>query len=334
MKKHAYSQQNYLLVMLILCGLILAYMSWAIFDGVMGAILFYAMFRSTFLYFTEKKKWRVVPATLFVMFISFIIIVLPFVFLIWMLYGKVVHFQSHPDELGILREKLWPLVEKYVTNKKSLNDMLMSAQSKILSVLSNALNIMSNILLQLAVMYVTLFFMFKDHKILEETVIRYIPLRKYHAERLGVELVNITYSNLLGQGFISFVQGALLAVGFLIFGINDALFWGVICFFICFLPFIGAPLVFVPAGILEISGGNTFGGIGIMIWGLLIVSTVDNVVRFYLSKRIGDVHPLITLLGVVIGIPVFGVFGLVYGPLFISYFILLVRMWRDNYNSR
>jgi len=308
-------------------------MSQAILDGVMGAILFYAMFRSTYLRLTEKSNWRPVPATLFVIFISFILIVIPFTILCWMLYSKVISVRAHPEQLGIIREKIWPLIQKY-SDKKSLDEIIVSAQSKILHLLSNALNIATNILLQLAVMYVSLFFMFRDHKKMEEVVVKYLPIKKYHAERLGVELVNITYSNLLGQGLIAFIQGAMLTIGFLIFGINGAVFWGIICFFICFLPFIGAPLVFGPAGILEIMGGNVVGGVGIMVWGLLLVSTIDNVVRFYLSKKIGDVHALITILGVVIGIPVFGVLGLVYGPLLISYFILLARFWIETNKAR
>ncbi len=334
MKPYSHSNHYYLLGIIILCGLILVYLSRAIFDGVMGAVLFYAMFRSSYLYFTEKKNWPPVPSAILVMFISFTIIVLPFVSLSFILYKRIIFYQANPEELGLIKEKIWPLVETYVMDQKSLDEMILSMQSKLFSLLSNALSTMSNILLQLAVMYLILFFMFKDHKKMEEVVLKYLPLKKYQALRLGEELVNITYSNLLGQGFISFVQGVCLAIGFVIFGIKGAVFWGMICFFICFLPFIGAPLVFVPAGVLEIYAGNTIGGIGILIWGFLLVSTIDNIVRFYLSKKIGDVHPLITLLGVVIGLPVFGVLGLVYGPLLLSYFLLLIKIWVDTHKAR
>lgn len=334
MKAYRHADHYYLLGILILSGIVLVYLSRAIFDGILGAVLFYAMCRSTYLHFTEEKKWRPIPASLLVMFVSFILIVLPFVSLSWIMYQKVLHFQEHPEDLKVVQERIWPLIQKFSTDKKDLNEILMTTQSKIFSLLSDALGIMSNILLQLAIMYVTLYFMFKDHKRMEEVIIKYLPLKQYQVERLGKELVNITYSNLLGQGFICFVQGLLLALGFIIFGIKDPFFWGMVCFFICFLPFIGAPLVFLPAAVLEISAGRTGAGIGIIIWGILLVSTIDNVVRFYLSKKIGDVHPLITILGVVLGLPTFGVLGLVYGPLLLSYFLLLVKFWVDTNKVR
>ena len=126
---------------------------------------------------------------------------------------------------------------------------------------------------------------------------------------------------------IAFVQGLLLSIGFIIFSIPDPLFWGLVCFFVSFLPVVGSPLVFVPAGIIELASGNTFGGVGILIWGVVLITNIDNLMRLWINKKMGNIHPIITITGVIIGIPIFGILGIVYGPLLLAIFVLLVRMY-------
>jgi predicted PurR-regulated permease PerM len=325
------SERNYAVLGIIaILGISLIYMSWIIFDGIMGAIIFFAIFRPIYIRLTGKRKWNSSLAALFIIFASFIILVVPFITLTWMVYDKIVYYEAHTEELGILKDKVWPHINKYISNRQNMDDLVNSIQSKVVSVFSNAINSLSNTLLQITVMYFLLYFMLKEHSKLEKTFLKYLPFNARYARRLKIELSNITYSNLLGQGFICLVQGLLVTIGFWIFGIGDAVFWGVVCFFLSFIPFIGSPLVFVPAGILQLYAGHTVSGIGIMIWGFLLVTNIDNVIRFYLAKRIGDIHPVITILGVIIGIPFFGILGLVYGPLLISYFILFIKIWEDS----
>jgi len=89
-------------------------------------------------------------------------------------------------------------------------------------------------------------------------------------------------------------------------------------------------LIFVPAAVILISQGMTWQGVGLLIWGFGLVINIDNVLRFVIAKRIGDIHPIITVVGVVIGLPLFGLMGLVYGPLLLSYFIIAVKIYKAN----
>ena len=146
-----------------------------------------------------------------------------------------------------------------------------------------------------------------------------------------MELKNITYSNVVGHGCIAIVQGVLQGIGFLIFGFEDPLLWGTVTLFLCFLPVIGAPIVFVPAAIIAFGSGNTFGGVGILLWGFILVVNVDNILLLWIARRFGNIHPIITILGVIIGIPFFGILGLVFGPLLFSYFILFIKGYELRY---
>jgi predicted PurR-regulated permease PerM len=183
------------------------------------------------------------------------------------------------------------------------------------------------------VMCFSLYFMLVSSKLFEGTLMKFLPFPEEHSFRFAKELKNITYSNVLGQGLISLTQGAIVGLGFWIFHIPDPFFWGVISVFVCFLPVVGAPIIFIPAGIIELAYGNTLSGVGILVWGIILVIVVDNFLRFFISKKLADTHPLITIIGVVIGVPVFGLLGLIIGPLLISYFILLVNMY-ETINSK
>ena len=81
----------------------------------------------------------------------------------------------------------------------------------------------------------------------------------------------------------------------------------------------------------NLQDGDTTKGIIILVYGLGVIGTMDNVFRLWLQRRIGNVHPLITLFGVFVGVPLFGFIGLIFGPLLISIFILLMRIYRVEF---
>jgi predicted PurR-regulated permease PerM len=100
------------------------------------------------------------------------------------------------------------------------------------------------------------------------------------------------------------------------------------------LPVVGAAAVYVPMGIYLIAAGNTWQGIGILIYGFAVIGSSDNISRFMLAKKIGDVHPLITVFGVLIGVNLFGFIGLIFGPLLISMFILLLEIYTNEFLTK
>jgi predicted PurR-regulated permease PerM len=188
----------------------------------------------------------------------------------------------------------------------------------------------ANIFLTLLVMYFLMYFMFTQMREFEAGLLKYAPFREQHTIKFAVALRNATYSNVLGQGIIALIQGALLALGFYAFEIPDAVFWGVIGVFISFLPVVGAPTLTIPFGIILIAGGHSLKGILLMAYGLLFIGNIDNFLRMIINKRIGNTHPIISIIGVFIGIPLFGILGLVFGPLLLSYFLLLLEIYETN----
>ena len=140
-------------------------------------------------------------------------------------------------------------------------------------------------------------------------------------------------SNALGIPLVALAQGIIAFIGFLIFGIDDPLFWFVIVTIGSMIPFVGTLLGIIPVFILSLSIGDNFQAWGILIYGLVIVGSTDNIIRLYVLRKLDNVHPLITLIGVIVGVPIFGFIGLIFGPLLISLFLIVLRIYKNEYGS-
>lgn len=323
--------KNIILLLIGLIGLLLFISILPIFSALLSAIILYTLFRPLYLFLIEKKHMGKSLSAFLIIVISFLIIVLPLLGLSIMIINKLISFQQNPEAITMLLNKL----HDYTGSSIDIKDMVRKSINDISGWAINAFSIFVNsalrIFITLVILYFTLYFMLKSHEEFEASLLKYLPFRDEQSKKFGTELKKITLSNIIGQGLIGLCQGMIVTVGFLIFGIPDALFWGIVSIFVCFLPVVGAPIIFVPAGILELASGNNVAGIGIIIWGGVLVTLVDNFLRQFISRKIADTHPLITIIGVIIGIPLFGLIGLVIGPFLISFFFLLIKMYEGNY---
>ena len=122
-------------------------------------------------------------------------------------------------------------------------------------------------------------------------------------------------------------------LGYFVFGIKEFGVWGFLTGVASLIPIIGTGIIWVPLTVYLLVSGHTWQGVGLGIYSLAILTNVDYVARITLLRKIGDVHPLITIFGVIVGLSLFGFLGLVFGPLLISYFILLIKIYRNEFNS-
>ena len=182
--------------------------------------------------------------------------------------------------------------------------------------------------------FLTIFIMYylliHSEKVIE-TVKNYFPLSNANCDKLIREVAGNTKTLVLGQLLIAVIQGTLTGLGFFIFGISGSLLWGFITVITSFIPFLGTMFIWFPAGIIQIAQHNFFSGIGIILWGGILVGNIDNVVRPKLISSLGNIHPVTVLLGVFIGLKEWGFIGLVLGPLIITVLLILIRMFREEY---
>ena len=190
-----------------------------------------------------------------------------------------------------------------------------------------------NIFISIAIMYFLLYYMFTSPMGLRSTIVNFIPFNEENQRIIGNESVKMVRSNALGIPLVALAQGIVALIGFLIFGIEDPLFWFVIVTVGSMIPFVGTLVGILPVFILSLSSGDAFQAWGILLYGFLIVGSTDNLIRLYVLKKLDDVHPLITLIGVIIGVPLFGFIGLIFGPLLISLFMLLIKIYSHEYGE-
>jgi predicted PurR-regulated permease PerM len=301
-----------------------------LFPAILGAIVMYTLFLPLHKWFVNKKGFKSILSVLIIILGSLIVIVIPFIFLSSLLANKLGAIFDQPELIDNAIEKVKALVGVKLDDESYVEKAITFLQDFFINKFSSALNVFLNLLLTFAIMYFLLYFMLKDYVIFENNVKKYIPFNIEQSVKFSAELKNTTYANIIGQGFICIVQGSLVAIGFLIFGIQDPILWGFVAFIVSFLPVVGSPMVFVPAGLISLASGDVLAGVGIILWGFILVTNIDNVLRLLIAKKFNDTHPIITILGIIIGFPMFGILGLVFGPLLISYFIILVKIIEDN----
>jgi predicted PurR-regulated permease PerM len=164
-----------------------------------------------------------------------------------------------------------------------------------------------------------------------QAVLPYIPFSKKNAETLGDRFRNVTTSTVIGTGLVAVIQGALVAVAFVAAGISNAVFWGVVTVVFSILPVVGSGLVWAPGVLLLALDHHYLAAALLAVWGLVVVGNVEYVIRPMVFRRWANIHPLVTLVGALAGVPYFGILGLLIGPLALSYFFELIRMYREEY---
>lgn len=159
----------------------------------------------------------------------------------------------------------------------------------------------------------------------------YVPFSPKNADKLGKRFRDVTVSTVIGTGVTAMIQGALLGAAFVVVGLPNAFFWSVVTTALAILPVVGSGLVWGPAAIVLALQGRPGAAIGLAVWGVVMVGSVDNFIRPIIYRRYAEVHPLITLIGAIAGVSHFGLLGLLIGPLALSYLFELVRMYREEY---
>ncbi len=180
-------------------------------------------------------------------------------------------------------------------------------------------------------MYFMLYYMLTNRKQLKESLYDYIPISEKNLKTIGQESQAIVRSNAIGIPLVAIAQGIIALIGFLIFNVEDPFFWFIIVTVGSMIPFIGTFIGILPVFILTLSNGDAFSAWGILIYGIVVVGSTDNIIRLYVLKKLDNVHPLITLIGVIVGVPLFGFIGLIFGPLLISLFLVVIRIYKKEF---
>lgn len=175
----------------------------------------------------------------------------------------------------------------------------------------------------------SLFFFLKDGEKFVTYMRRIIPMKDSYKDSLFLRFKDVSMAVFGNNILVAIIQGSLVGIGFLIFGISSPFFWAVIASFLALLPFLGAAIVWAPAAIFMILSGNYISGILLFVYGFFIVGLADNVARPLLLRKKIEVHPLLIFLSIFGGIEVFGFLtGIFLGPIIISLLISVLQLYK------
>ena len=192
-------------------------------------------------------------------------------------------------------------------------------------------------LLDFFVMIFIVYYLLKDGELASDKIKSILPLKESHKEQVIQRFHEITSAMFYGNLFIAVLQGILGGIGFLLFGVPSPILWGFVMIFFALLPYFGTALVWLPAalnlifiGYLHNSNSYIINGVMLLVYGTLVVSTIDNFVKPKMLGAKADVHPVLVLLGVLGGLSLFGFIGLILGPLMLSLLITFIDIYEKE----
>lgn len=323
-------RQIFILVIIVLIGILIFRELLPYFSGVLGAITIYVLMRGWMLKLV-RKGWNANLAASLICVVSFVGILLPVLGVILMLGNKIGNaVQNSERVVGAFKTQLETWEEKLGYDIASQIDV-----GAVSTWISNNLQSIAGstftVFIAIGIMYFILFYMLTDRRMMQDSIGNLAPVSNASLTLIGKEIQATVRSNALGIPLVAILQGIIALIGFLIFGIADPFFWFIIVAVGSMIPFVGTLIGIVPVFILELSTGNTGAAWGILIYGLVVVGSADNIIRLFILKKLDNVHPLITLFGVIVGVPLFGFIGLIFGPLLISLFLLILSIYRKEY---
>jgi predicted PurR-regulated permease PerM len=326
-------RQTFVLLLILLIGFLIFKEMMPYLSGVLGAITIYVLLRR-WMVTLINKKWNPDFAAIFLMLISFVCILLPVTGLLMMLGNKIGDAVTNSEQVTQALKDLFGKIEsRYgfdLAEKINVSEVSVWVTDNLESFAGGTFNIF----IAIGIMYFLLFYMLTNRSELKKSLYEYIPISDKNLKIIGQESQAMVRSNAIGIPLVAIAQGIIALIGFLIFDINDPFFWFIIVTVGSMIPFVGTLIGILPVFILTLSTGNSFSAWGILIYGILVVGSTDNIIRLFVLKKLDNVHPLITLIGVIVGVPLFGFIGLIFGPLLISLFLVIVRIYRKEFGAQ
>jgi predicted PurR-regulated permease PerM len=249
-----------------------------------------------------------------------IIIIIPLVFTANALINQSIDFLYSFKDIDIT--KVETFIGKYLGENVEIEEYTKDLVNKftlyVAKTTSDFVVSLPKRIIDFFVMLFMMFYLFKGGPKLIERMKEHIPLKDIHKKHIARKFNGIVYASLYGLVLTAFIQGAVGALGLWIFDVPSPLLWGLVMIVLSMLPVVGTGFVWFPAALYKIFTDDTFNGFGLLLYGIFIVSTIDNIIRPKIVGAKGKIHPIMVLLGVLGGIQVFGILGIILGPLILA----------------
>ena len=320
-----------LIVIILFMGVIIFRQITPFLGGLLGALTIYILVRGQMNHLVEKRKLKRSISALLITAETIFVFLIPLGLTVWMVANKLQDINLDPQTyIAPIQQVAEFIKEKtgYDVLGKDTLSFIMSILPRIGQIIMESI---SSLAINLFVMVFVLYFMLIGGKKMEAYVNDILPFNETNTQEVIHEINMIVRSNAIGIPLLAVIQGGVAMLGYWIFDAPNILFSGFLTGFASIIPMAGTALVWIPIAIYMALIGNWFQAIGLVIFGSLVISQLDNLIRFVIQKKMADIHPLITVFGVVIGLSLFGFMGVIFGPLLLSLFFLFVNMFKKGY---
>lgn len=324
-------RQVLLLIIIIILGFLVVKELYLFLPGLLGALTLYILSRKNYFQLVYHRKWKKGRAAgLFIVY-YLLLLGLPIFLAVTLISPKINEFLADPNAMiNAARHSIQTIQQKMGMELVS-DSTLTNSLSKLTAYIPGLLNSTATLITNLAIMLFVLYYMFYNGAELEREMSRITPLKQENINMLASETKRMVRANALGIPLISIIQGLTATLGYFIFGVNEWGLWGFLTGVFAFFPVVGTMIVWVPLVIYTFAIGETWQATALLLYSAIVTGNVDYFARITLLKRMGDVHPVITILGVIVGLGLFGFIGLIFGPLLISYVLVLFKIYRNEF---
>ena len=321
-----------LLILIFVLGIVLFRQIQSFISGILGAMTLYILLRKPAFRLTEKTGRSTLSASIILVCVI-LFIVIPLSLLVWFIISKLqqVNWNTN-DILAPIMQTIDAVKEKFGINLVSEKSITFMA-GKVTALGQSVINGIGDFFINVAAAMVVLFFLLTGGKKMEDYLSSLIPMKKVNKMET-IDRINVMVkSNAIGIPLLALIQGLIAWVGYVSFGVPNAFLSAFMTGLCSMVPIVGTMVIWIPIGIYFAVIGLWGKAIGIILFGAIFISQSDNLIRFILQKKLANTHPLITISGVVIGLPLFGFMGIIFGPLLVSLFLLFLDMFRKEYLS-
>lgn len=302
--------------------------------GVLGALTLYILSRANYFQLVYHRKWKKGwSAGLFIIY-YLLLIGLPVFLAITLISPKVNDFLSNPTHTIDAAKQSITTIQQRLGFTLVSEATLTNSLSKLSAFIPTLLNSTANLITNLAIMLFVLYHMLYNGSEMERMLSRIIPLKQENINMLASETKKMVRANALGIPLISIIQGVTATLGYFIFGVKEWALWGFLTGVFAFFPVIGTMAIWVPLVIYMYATGHSWQATALTIYSILVTGNIDYIARVTLLKRMGNVHPVITILGVIVGLGLFGFIGLIFGPLLLNYIIVLFNIYMNEFSNK
>ena len=323
--------RNMLVLFIVFFGIVLFWQFRPFVAGFLGAFTIYMLVRKQLFFLTEKKKINKSATASLILLEVVLCILVPTFLIFWLLFSEAKSIDLNPQDWIASMQGVVDTIQQKIGYNLLNSDNIHAVTAFIPKVAQAVLGEISSFAINAVVLLFVLYFMLINARKMEAYIADILPFKQVNKKIILDEVHQMTISNAIGVPALAVVQGVVASIGYWIFGIEEPFVWGVLTGVCGLLPVIGTAAIWIPLSINFFITGEIWSGLFLLLYGSVVIVGMDNVIRMFFMKEYADVHPLVTIFGVILGINLFGFWGIIFGPLVLSGFWVLLKIYKNEF---